>query len=415
MNRVKFKSAHIALLMMVKNESKRILTSLSSVINTVQSVVIYDTGSEDDTISLLENFCRKHSIPLRLKTGTFIDFSTSRNVSLDFADTFQDIDYLLLLDGNDELQCGHILQIVADEFLTKNNTGFMLCQEWKNFDSTITKYFNLRFIKARSGWRYKGSVHEYLVNPNQEYGIKLDDRIVLFQDRKYDSEKSMYRYSIDKDLLLKDYETDPNHGRTLFYLAQTYGCLDDLDNCYDFYKKRVQAGGFLEEIFHSYLRMGEIGTKMGKSWNIILDHYICAFEILGRAEPLVKLAEYYRSQNMWKSAYMFSKKACELSYPKDAVLFVDKRLYEYGRWHLLGILAYYDQKYKEGFNACNIAIKMGPNFDIDKSNLKFYIDKLDSECKLEGTTVNTKTDTNSNSNSTNSKVNKKNKKKKVAN
>lgn len=384
MSRVKFKGAHIALLMMVKNESKRILTSLQSVVDTVQSIVIYDTGSTDNTIPLIEKFCNDNSITLHLTTGTFVDFSTSRNISLDFADTFSDIDYLLLLDGNDELKCGQLLQAAADQFLDKSASGFMICQEWKNFDSTVTKYFNLRFIKARSGWRYKGSVHEYLtniINP-QEYGIKLDDRIVLFQDRKYDSEKSLSRYSIDKELLLKDYQSDPNDGRTLFYLAQTYGCLDDLENCYEFYKKRVQAGGFVEEIFHSYLRLGEVGSRMGKSWNVILDHYICAFEILGRAEPLVKLAEYYRSQNMWKSAYMFSKKACELEYPKDAVLFVDKRLYEYGRWHLLGILAYYDQKYKEGLYACQMAIKMGPDFDIDKSNLKFYSDKLDKNKKI---------------------------------
>lgn len=371
-------SSHIALLMMVKNESKRILNSLNSVVGTVKSIVIYDTGSTDNTISIIENFCKNHSLPLRLKTGVFEDFSTSRNVSLDFADSFPDIDYLLLLDGNDELRNGYILQMAANEFKNRKQTGFMLCQEWKNIDNTITKYFNLRFIKARMGWRYKGSVHEYLTNTvnSPEYGVRLDDKITLFQDRKYDADKSLGRYTKDKELLLKDYEADPKDGRTLFYLAQTYGCLDEVENCYEFYKKRVQAGGFLEEVFHSYLRLGEVGGRLGKPWNIILDHFICAFEVLGRAEPLVKLAEYYRSQQMWKSAYMFAKKACELEYPKQAVLFVDKRLYEYGRWHLLGILAYYDEKYKEGEEACLMAVKMGPNLDIDKNNLKFYTEKL---------------------------------------
>ena len=375
--------AHIALLMMVKNESKRILNSLGSVIGTVQSVVIYDTGSTDDTVNIIQEFCLKNKLPLRLKTGIFQDFSSSRNVSLDFADTFPEIDYLLLLDGNDELKGGNILQMAANEFLDKNNSGFMLCQEWKNIDTTITKYFNLRFLKTRSGWRYKGSVHEYLtniINP-PEYGVRLDDKIVLFQDRKYDSEKSLGRYAKDKELLLKDYEENPTDGRTLFYLAQTYGCLDDVENCYEFYKKRVQVGGFPEEIFHSYLRLGEVGTRFGKPWYIILDHYICAFEILGRAEPLIKLVEYYRSQNMWKSAYMFAKKACELEYPKSAVLFVDRRLYDYGRWHLLGIVAFYDEKYVEGAEACRMAITMGPDFEIDKSNLRFYLEKIDKNKK----------------------------------
>lgn len=203
----------------------------------------------------------------------------------------------------------------------------------------------------------------------------MDSRIKLFQDRKYDIEKSLGRYTKDKELLLKDYQGNPSDGRTLFYLAQTCACLNQMEECYDFYRKRIDAGGFQEEMFHSYLRLGEVGSSIGKHWNVVLDHYICAFELLGRAEPLVKLAEYYRSQNMWKSSYMFAKKACELEYPMDAVLFVDKRLYDYTRWHLLGIVAYYDKKYEEGIKACEIAIKNGPEFEIDKSNLKFYMEQ----------------------------------------
>lgn len=372
--------SHIALLMMVKNESKRILQSLKSVMGTVKSVVIYDTGSTDNTIDIIRDFCESNMLPLHLKSGIFEDFSTSRNVSLDFADQFSDIDYLLLLDGNDELKRGDLLQSVADNLIggEGSQTGFMLSQEWKNPDNTLTRYYNIRFIKARSGWRYKGSVHEYLSNNSklQDYSIKLDDKITLFQDRKYDIEKSLSRYSKDKELLMKDYKTDPSDGRTLFYLAQTCACLNEMDECYDFYRKRIEAGGFLEEMFHSYLRMGEVGTAIGKSWNVILDHYICAFELLGRAEPLVKLSEYYRSQKMWKSAYMFAKKACEVEYPQNAVLFVDRRLYDYTRWHLLGIVAYYDQKYEEGRHACEIAIGEGSNLEIDRNNLKFYHEKL---------------------------------------
>ena len=370
--------SHIALLMMVKNESKRILQSLKSVMGTVKSVVIYDTGSTDNTIDIIRDFCESNMLPLHLKSGIFEDFSTSRNVSLDFADQFSEIDYLLLLDGNDELKRGDLLQSVADNLIGGSQSGFMLSQEWKNPDNTLTRYYNIRFIKARSGWRYKGSVHEYLSNNSklQDYSIKLDGKITLFQDRKYDIEKSLSRYSKDKELLMKDYKTDPSDGRTLFYLAQTCGCLNEMDECYDFYRKRIEAGGFLEEMFHSYLRLGLVGTTIGKSWNVILDHYICAFELLGRAEPLVELSEYYRSQKMWKSAYMFAKKACEVEYPQNAVLFVDRRLYDYTRWHLLGILAYYDQKYEEGRHACEIAIGAGSNLEIDKNNLKFYHEKL---------------------------------------
>ena len=91
---------HIAVLMMVKNETKRLRVSLDSVRGFADSLVVFDTGSTDDTIAILETFAAESGIPLRLKQGEFVDFSTSRNVSLDFADEFPEIEYLLLLDCN---------------------------------------------------------------------------------------------------------------------------------------------------------------------------------------------------------------------------------------------------------------------------------------------------------------------------
>ena len=62
---------HIALLIMCKDEEKRIEVTLESVKDTVKSIVCYDTGSTDNTISILKNFCEKNNIVLRLKEGSF--------------------------------------------------------------------------------------------------------------------------------------------------------------------------------------------------------------------------------------------------------------------------------------------------------------------------------------------------------
>lgn len=97
-------SIHIAILMMVKNEKKRLRVTLESVKDFADSLVIFDTGSTDNTIDICKEFCEKNKIPLRLKQGDFVNFETSRNVSLDFADSFPDIDFILLMDTNDELK-----------------------------------------------------------------------------------------------------------------------------------------------------------------------------------------------------------------------------------------------------------------------------------------------------------------------
>ena len=44
------KKAHIALVIMVKNENKRLHVTLNSVLGHVNSIIMYDTGSDDNTI-----------------------------------------------------------------------------------------------------------------------------------------------------------------------------------------------------------------------------------------------------------------------------------------------------------------------------------------------------------------------------
>jgi len=366
--------SHIALLMMVKNESKRIHVSLNSVLGVVDSVVIYDTGSEDNTIEIIEEFCSKHNLPLRLKKGEFVDFSTSRNVSISFAEEFEEIDWLLLLDCNDELQEGHLLKGACQTLLHKepDKTAFHLCQVWKS--GAIDKYWNTRLIRSRTGWKYKGVVHEFLENTvdKTRYAHRLTGPI-LFQDRTKDDNKSMKRFSRDKILLEKEYEKNPDDTRTIFYLAQTLGCLQMFKEAYDLYLKRATYENYPEERFQAYFRAAKIADNIfNDPWEKCLSMYLRSYEVLERAEPLVKISEHYKDTKEWRLSYTFAKAACELEYPHNAILFVDKSVYDYTRWHLLGIVSFYCKRYIEGRIGCLKAIEQGVHPDLDKSNLKFY-------------------------------------------
>ena len=371
------KNPHIALLMMLKNEQKRLLVSLKSVIGIVKSLVIYDTGSTDSTLKILKDFSSENNIELRLKQGEFVNFSVSRNVSLDFADSFDDIDFILLLDCNDELQGGDKLLKLATEHLNTDFNAFLMCQHW--WSGKYDKYFNTRFLRSKSEWRYKGSVHEYLANMNNDRNgtvFKSLDNIILYQDRTQDDDKTSKRFVRDKTLLLADYKQNPTEPRTLFYLAQTCDCLKQKEEAFYYYKLRSELEGFQEEKFHAYLRIGNLSQQLCHDWYDTLSYYMKAVEHSNRAEPLIRIADHYNKQKNWILSFHFSQWACYLEYPKDAILFVDKYDYEYTRWHLLGIVAYYCGKYEEGKNACLKAIETGLNTELDKSNLKFYTDKL---------------------------------------
>lgn len=389
-NKPDFNKPTIGLLMMVKNESKRIHVTLNSVVGFVDALIIYDTGSTDNTIEIIKEFCETHKINLYLKHGTFVNFSVSRNVSLDFADTV-DVHYLLLLDCNDELRGGKYLQMAAETLFEKPNTGFLVCQEW--WSGMNDKYYNIRFIKNRNGWRYCGSVHEWMKDTLSTNDIprfpviRLMDEVVLYQDRTADDDKTGKRFSRDKELLLAEHKENPTEPRTLFYLAQTCQCLGQHEETLYYSKLRLEQQGFYEERFHSYMRCASSILNMKGDWHHAMMYYVKAYEEFQRAEPLAKIADYYRLlaserikqnkpvNNLWCTAFMYIYEACQLEYPSQCNLFVDKGIYDYYRWHLLGIIAYHVQKYKEGKLACLKAIEANVNKTLDEHNLQFYLDK----------------------------------------
>ena len=383
------KEPHIAVGMMVKNEKKRLHVTLNSIKEIADSLILYDTGSEDNTIEIARTFCTKHNIPFRLKTGTFVDFATSRNVLLDFADSFTDVDYILLLDTNDELQGWEKLRLYCREFLNKPNTGFLLCQQWLAGGS-ITKYFNVRMVKAREKWSYKGKVHEYISSdkyPSEKIAhqhgdvvIQIDDGVVLFQDRNQDDDKTGKRFTRDKELLLEAYHENPSEPRTLFYLAQTCSCLNQHQESYYYYKLRTLVDGFWEEKFHALMSCGNLSVKFGHPWEVSMGWYLKAYETFSRAEPLIKIAYHYKDKN-WLLCFTFADLACKLDYP-ECILFVDKIVYDYSRWQLLGLAGWYSKNYERGKIGCLNALKSEHSQELDRQNLMYYL-KREKEIQTE--------------------------------
>lgn len=358
--------SNIAVLIMVKNEENNILKTLNSVLPILHSLIIYDTGSVDDTLNVIKNFCTENNILLYLKKGKFIDFSTSRNIALKFADEIKDIDFILLLDANDELHNHDSFIKFCNINKNSDKTAFLIPQLWNH-----TKYYNIRLIKPRYGWNYKGVVHEYITN--EKYTAdKISEEFIfyIYQDRN--GEKTD-RYERDRRLLEKQFLINPNDTRTIFYLAQTYFCLKDFISAYKFYKLRTtKSDGFYEEKFLSFYYCGEISSILKNDWDITFAWYMKSYIFIRRVEPLVKIAEYYISIKQLDIAYMYLKTACSLDYPTNLLLFVDSFAYNYKRWHLLGIVSYYVNKIDDGLLACNTALSYNPNSEIDKHNLRFY-------------------------------------------
>lgn len=372
---------------MVKNEAQRIVqTTLNSIRDYCSELVIFDTGSTDDTIEVIQKFCTDNDMKLNLKQGNFVNFCVSRNVMLDFCDEIYPTNdtYLLLLDAHDELQEGKKLVEFINDF-KGSQSGIYLTQRWWS-GNNLDSYYNVRMVRAHKQWRYHHVVHEYLMTPLLSVEKRPENEIIfrlegvyLYQDRTLDDDKSFKRFKRDKEMLYNEHVKDPKESRTLFYLAQTCSCLGLNEEAYKYYILRSKEAGFGEEVFHAYYRLGDAAQALGHDWEESLMWYLRAFQHSQRAEPLLKIAEHYIDFNLqgekhpeWHTCFMYANMASNLIYPVNQILFVDKEAYTYKRHHILGRCAYYVGRFREGKESCLRAIE-AKNQAIDKSNLRFYL------------------------------------------
>jgi tetratricopeptide (TPR) repeat protein len=343
----------LAAVIMIKNEAKRIGVTIASVIDKVDGIVLYDTGSEDDSVEIVERVANGR-VPVHVRRGEFVDFASSRNESLNFADEFN-YDHLVLLDANDEM-VGTRPSISKDD----ETTAWYVEQKIKHTETV--SFWNIRLIKAKSGLRYEGAVHEYLTGYDRSTRM-LDFH--LFQDKTLDDdEKSARRWIRDLELL----KMENQNQRTLFYIAQTLQCLDRPTEAYEYYSRLASIDTASAEIkFVACQQCGQIGASA--EW------FLKAFHHQARAEPLICLAEIERHLGQFDLATAYARLACELPYPSDAVLTVSPKCYSYTRWHVLSVVSIrssYADRIEVGRAACINALKVGCNVPVDSANLAIY-------------------------------------------
>lgn len=87
----------------------------------------------------------------------------------------------------------------------------------------------------------------------------------------------------------------------MFYLAQTCSCTGDAEESLKYYTLRTTLEGFWEERFHAYYRCGDLTESLKQPWDVSMKWYMKAFEYASRAEPLIKIAEYYKDKNWFLS------------------------------------------------------------------------------------------------------------------
>ena len=319
----------ICLNMIVKNEAHIILESLNNIYKYIDYWVISDTGSTDQTVDIIKKFFIEKNIPGEIVYHEWKNFGHNRSMALLAA--YKKSDYIFIMDA-DDITVGNIVfpQVMnADAYNV-------------DFGSSFT-YKRMIILNNNLIWEYLGVLHEY-VSCKNKLNLKIEyigNSFYIQSRRLGDRSKDKQKYLKDAEILVNAIEKNEDINlipRYCFYAGQSYKDYNDHENSIKYYKKRIEYGGWVEELFISYMEIGNAMIKLRPKYSIdqIVDTFMSGYKILPkRVECLFYLANFYYNINMLEDAFKIASIGSIIKYPSNCILFIYKSIYDYGVKELL--------------------------------------------------------------------------------
>ena len=304
----------LTLSMILKDEAATIARTLKSVRPWIDRWVIVDTGSTDATREVVRDTMR--GVPGILYSRDFADFATTRNLALYLAG--EATPFLLWLDADDLLEDGAELRAA----LERDPAGSAWHLEARQ---GAWSWESCRVARTAARWRFVGAVHEVLVGG---CGERAAGRVLHEPPDTIAARiRSSRRWARDVELLRAALERDPGDTRSAFYLGMTLLWLGRYEAAAEALWRRVNMGGWSEEIYVARLQLAGCMANLGRAWpqieGMLLDAVALAPK---RAEALALLEEWYRARGEPARAAECGAARLALSAPASG-LFVDRRLY----------------------------------------------------------------------------------------
>ena len=358
----------LCLHMIVKDEAHVIKRCLDSVMPLIDYWVIVDTGSTDGTQEIIKEHLK--DIPGELHEIPWKNWGETRSEAIRYA--WNKAEYILLMDADDVLQFEGEAKLPP---LTKDQ----YCM-WRG--SKAFTYQRPQIAKGDLPWKYTGVTHEYLDCPFPYSSEILETvRYITFDDGAT-SRDLKQKFMKNIALLEEGLKKEPNNYRYAFYLAESYRDAGEKGKALEMYQKRIDLGGWDQEIFWSKLQMSHIMRDLKFPTNVILEAYKDAHAFRPhRSEPVYFMAEILNQLGRYEEAYHILK-AHEL-FPKpdqkDALFNIDW-IEEYGLLFQLSICSYYANHCEESLDACDKLLSKADLPDawrsLAEANRTFPIQKL---------------------------------------
>jgi len=359
------------LILMVRNEERILKRCMESVEGFVEAYCICDTGSTDKTCEIATEFLKTHDGCLT--HVQWQDFGYNRTASFANAQTYLKTTgwdlkdtYGLLLDADMMFDPGSLKTHPLEHI------GYTIVQ-----CAGTLEYPNTRLIRMDHLWECRGVTHEYWDAPC-EHIPKVICHINDFNDGGCKSDK----FQRDAILLEKGLIDEPTNVRYMFYLAQTYHSTGRWKDSIAMYKRRINAGGWFEEIWYSHYMIAKCHRELGnipkfEEW--MLRAYEYRKE---RAESLYELARYFRQDGQHYKAYQYVVMGQKIPMSTDS-LFIETDVYRGLFDYEQSVLDYYvkSNRYEGLRSSVHYMLKLGLHHPSVLYNLQYYTKPIVSERK----------------------------------
>jgi glycosyltransferase involved in cell wall biosynthesis len=291
--------ATISLCMIVKNEEEHIGRCLDSVADIVDEIIIVDTGSTDQTKSIIRQYVNNV-----FDFEWIDDFAAARNYSFSLAS----MDYILWLDADDVLeeQDRHkliSLKNILDPSVDSVNMAYHLA--FDDFGNVTSSVRRNRLVKRSNYFKWNGMVHEYLQVSGK---IIESDITVTHRSIHHDSDRNLRIY---EKLLAQGIPFTP---RDLYYYANELKDHRIFDRAIHYYEKFLATEqGWIEDILSTCGKLADCYHELGDHEQEIESTLRAFLYSSPRAEHCCRMGYYFIQNNEYVSAVYWYKTAIQVS------------------------------------------------------------------------------------------------------